>query len=494
MSGKIVILPGDPDDNNRDYLPEAIKDSKLVVNENGNNSQVYPERLKEYKDKVIGDQEDTWYEYVPVSYDGSRKVPLVVGMHGGLMTGWGQAIYTSWTLVADREGFIVLFPSAGLRKFWIVDCEEDKLDIAASPREDGIYINMPPEQPEDNHDMNVILALIERMKQKYEIDAGRVYMQGMSMGNMMTSQIVRYYGHLFAGKAGSGGPSSPGLLFDRNDEVINRGGPLAVWQTRLEHDITPPHFEGDTEYVVRRNREYWQRINGCRSLPELKVIGEDNFAFYKGEQADIVFRDVKNRDHGQTFDDAQLVWDYLFSGSRRTEDGRIVHEASISPRKGDDFNIVLMAGCDRAYVNNRLVTMSGPAIKRQKLKYHGLNGDSIVRGEYLCVPVSFIAEVYGDGAGVRSGDDGQSAELTLRDGRTLQLARGSIGCVVDNTVQAMLCEAVYVDGELYAPIQWVSQRLFDHSASTCEDVLYITDHYAELSKNMAHLIRDEIFG
>lgn len=22
--------------------------------------------------------------------------------------------------------------------------------------------------------------------------------------------------------------------------------------------------------------------------------------------------DVKNRDHGQTFDDAELVWDYLF--------------------------------------------------------------------------------------------------------------------------------------------------------------------------------------
>lgn len=492
MKGKIFILPGMPDDDNREYLPEAIKGSELVVNENGNNSQVYPERLAEFIDKVVDDIEDTWYEYVPASYDGSRKVPLVVSMHGGLMTGWGQAIYTSWTLVADREGFIVLFPSAGLRRFWIVECEQEKLEAAATPREDGIYINMPPERPEDNHDMNLVLELIQRMKRKYEIDEDRVYIQGMSMGNMMTSQIARHYGQVFAGKAGSGGPSSPGLLFDDNDEVINQGGPLAVWQTRLEHDITPPHFEGDTEYVVRRNREYWKRINGCSHLPAIKIIGEDNFAFYKGEKADLVFRDVKNRDHGQTFDDAELVWDYLFSGSRRGKNGHILHEQPLEAREGDRFAIALLAGSDKAYLNNKLVRMRGAAMQRQKLKYHGLNGGAIVRGEYLCVPLSFATEVYN--AKSTSAEDGRYAELVLPDGRTLQFARGSIGCVVDNRVQAMFCEAVFADGELYVPIQWISQKLFNHFASTCEDVLYITDHYAELSKNMAHLLRDEILG
>ena len=37
---KIVLRPGDPNDANRDYLPEAIKGTRMVVNENGNNSQV----------------------------------------------------------------------------------------------------------------------------------------------------------------------------------------------------------------------------------------------------------------------------------------------------------------------------------------------------------------------------------------------------------------------------------------------------------------------
>ncbi|THF84184.1 alpha/beta hydrolase family esterase [Cohnella fermenti] len=490
MKGQIVILPGMPNDENRDYLPEAIRGSDMIVNENGNNSQVYPSGLKEHRGQLADGVEDVWYEYVPKSYDGSRPVPLVLSMHGGLMTGWGQAVYTSWTLVADREGFIVVFPSAGKRRFWTIECEKEKLAEATAPRDDDIYINVPPERPEDNHDMNFVLALMDRMKQQYAIDEGRVYIQGMSMGNLMTSQMVRYYGHLFAGKAGSGGPSSPGLLFDESDELINRGGPVAVWQSRLEHDVVPPHFKGDTDTVVRRNREYWSRINGCLPIPEIKIEGEDNLAFYKGERGDMVFRDVKNRDHGQTFDDAELVWDYLFSGTRRDADGRIVHEESLLPRRGDEFNIAVAAGSDKAFVRNSVVPMGKPAFVHRKLKYHGLNGDTIVRGEYVLVPVSFAASVFG--AECRSSADGWTAELSFPDGRAVQFARGSIGCVVDNRVRAMLCEAVLADGELHVSIEWLCRSLFNHHATSCEGVLYMTDHPAELSKNMAHLIRDEI--
>ena len=101
---KLFLRPGTPDDDNRDYLPERIKGSDIVVNENGNNSQVYPERLREFHDALAGDgREDTWYEYVPAGYDPANKTPLVISLHGGLMTGWGQAIYTSWTMMADAH-------------------------------------------------------------------------------------------------------------------------------------------------------------------------------------------------------------------------------------------------------------------------------------------------------------------------------------------------------------------------------------------------------
>ncbi len=42
--------------------------------------------------------------------------------------------------------------------------------------------------------------------------------------------------------------------------------------------------------------------------------------FIKGKKKIIYStRDVKNRDHGQTFDDAEICWDYLFSGTRRRQ-------------------------------------------------------------------------------------------------------------------------------------------------------------------------------
>ena len=118
MEGNIRLLAGIPDDDNREYLPEKLKGSTIVVNENGNNSQVYPRNLRECQAKLIDDITDTWYEYVPDSYDPNRKTPLVFSMHGGIMTGWAQCVYTSWSLVADREGFIVVYPNAHRRRFW----------------------------------------------------------------------------------------------------------------------------------------------------------------------------------------------------------------------------------------------------------------------------------------------------------------------------------------------------------------------------------------
>ena len=138
---RIMLLPGIPDDDNRDYLPESLKESRIVVNENGNNSQVYPSRLKECRGRLVDDFEDVWYEYVPESFCADNKTPLVFSMHGGLMTGWGQAVYTSWTHVADREGFICVFPNAQLRRFWTIECEERLREQLSNPALSDIYMN-----------------------------------------------------------------------------------------------------------------------------------------------------------------------------------------------------------------------------------------------------------------------------------------------------------------------------------------------------------------
>lgn len=495
MKNRIYLSAGNPDDDNRDYLPEKIKGTDIVVNENGNNSQPYPKRLKECRGVLADGLEDVWFEYVPESYDPSRKTPLVLSMHGGLMTGWGQAIYTSWTLAADRDGFIVVFPNANYGRCWEVKWGKWEKDIGEPETETNTAVppgvKVCPEDERDNHDVKVSLALIEKMKQQYNIDEGRIYMQGMSMGNMMTSLFARTYGNILAGAAGSGCATFLSLLFDREGHIINRGGALPIWQSRPENNDIPP--EKDVALRTNKyNRLYWMRINGCERIPEISIQGENNLAFYTGSKADLVYLDIKNRDHGQTFDDACLIWDYLFSGVRRAEDGSIERIPSIAPRKGDKYAISVAAGCSRAWVNGSVVEIPCNAVKWQKLKYHGLEGGTKVRGEYICVPLSFLADLCSGKYEVFN--DGLEGLITTGDGRALQFARGSIGCVLDGTVRSMYCEAIHREGELLVSLEWFCKCILNYQVSCCDDVIYATDHWNELSINMADLMKDLLSG
>ena len=486
---KLKLRAGTPNDANREYLPEAIKGSDMVVNENGNNSQPYPQRLVECTGVLVDGVEDRWYEYVPASYDGSKKVPLIVGNHGGLMTGWGHAIYTSWTMVADREGFICVFPDAHSKRMWTVEGVFDNWDPSDAPDLPAQYA---PRDWRENHDMKYLEALFAHMKEKYNIDEGRVFMQGMSMGNLMTSMFARYRGQLLAGAAGSGGPTKPEKLFSPQGEILNLGGPMAIWQSRPEKNGLPPGGHYDEATVNKYSRFYWMKINECDPIPQIRIEGEDNFAFYRGKKADLVYLDIKNRDHGQTLDEAFLYWDYLFSGIHKEPDGRVVMGESIRPRTGDAFAMAFAAGSRQCWFENSLHTLSTPPVRWQKLKYHGLNGGQKVRGEYLCVPVSFLAKAVG--AEYLPGEDTLTAELVLADGRHVQFARGSIGCMIDDTMRCMYCETLHRDGELLVSLEWFCKYLFNYHVSECNEVVYVTDHFIDLSFFMADLIKDLFEG
>ncbi len=491
--GKIVLLPGEPNDCNRDYLPEAIRDGRMVVNENGNNSQVYPPLLKEHRECVVaGEGEDVWYEYVPANYDPERKTPLVISCHGGLMTGWGQCIYTSWSHVADREGFIVVFPNAQRQRMWQIEFDPAKKEMLSKPIPGLPQIALQDGPISGYHDVKLILGLLERMQEKYNIDRGRIYIQGMSMGNAVASQMARHFGHLFAGAAGSGCPTDTGLLFDEEDRVRNEGGPLDIMVSRLEHDVVPPYYPLKNKDTLMKNYQYWKLVNGCTGLPEISIRGDYNFIFFEGEKARFSIMDVKNRDHGQTFDDAEYMWDYNFSGVRRDADGNLAHTGCDRERKGDRVSVAVAEGCDMAWTGGETVPVNGKVFSWKKLKYHGLGGKEIVRGEYLYVPAAFCGRIWG--ADFRQNQDGTVCELDLRTGEHLQFARGSVGCVADNRVESMLCEAVHRDGTLYIPLVWFAERFEGLYCSECNGVTYITDHPARISTYTAWILKDLLGG
>ena len=486
---EIKLIPGISRDENRDYLPGYLKESSFVVNENGNNSQVYPKNLKEYREKIIDDIVDEWYVYVPDSYDSQKKTPLVFSMHGGLMTGWGQCIYTSWSHVADREGFIVVFPNAHIKGFWQVEFTQKQKECLAATDIGGTSILMHalPENIEDGFDVKKVFYLLDRLKEEYNIDEERIYMQGMSFGNAMTCMMARYFGNKFAAMAGSAGPTNVELLWDKDfQHPINQAGPVNIWQTRMHLDQGPPGEIVDVLESVKKNREYWLTVNGCEEYPEIRIEGENNFAFYKGKKADFVFRDVYNRDHGQTFDDAEYVWDYLFSGCRRRADGTLYYTETLDKAVGDEVSFAVGNDCRAAWVNNQRVEMPQKSFLKQKIKYHGLKGDALVRGEYVMVAAEFMAKLY-----AKSYEEKEDwGQMTLLDGRVVQIAGGCIAATIDNKVRCMLVEAEERQGHLFISAEWFLRELLNYQTSSWDGVCYGTDHYSILSCNMAKIIAD----
>jgi poly(3-hydroxybutyrate) depolymerase len=104
--------------------------------------------------------------YVPRTYDRSRPTPLVISMHGAGLWGAAQRDISRWNELADRKGFIVVYPSGvggnGVR-IW-----------RAEPG-DGLM-----------RDVRFISDLIDTLSAAYNIDSTRIYANGLSNGGGMS--------------------------------------------------------------------------------------------------------------------------------------------------------------------------------------------------------------------------------------------------------------------------------------------------------------------
>ncbi len=128
---------------------------------------------------------------------------------------------------------------------------------------------------------------------------------------------------------------------------------------------------------------------------------------------------------------------------RRAPDGSLIREKTVCDPVGDSFALACTDQSRKAWFGNAAVEMPVRPVLWQKLKYHGLNGGQIVRGEYLYV-------------------------------------------------SAMYCEALHREGELLVSVEWFCRYLFNMNVSACGGVVYATDHFAELSAFMAEIIKEQL--
>ncbi len=104
--------------------------------------------------------------YDPPSADPKALKPLLVSMHGLGMNAASDRELTQFEALADREGFIVVFPNA----------------VSAAWRFPGY------DQGVD--DVGFILRLIDSLAKKYPVDPDRIYLSGFSHGGILAYLVA----------------------------------------------------------------------------------------------------------------------------------------------------------------------------------------------------------------------------------------------------------------------------------------------------------------
>lgn len=103
--------------------------------------------------------------YVPPGHDASTPAPLVISMHGAGLWGAAQQNISQWDRVAEREGFIVVYPSGR---------------SGDGPR---VWDATPGDA---SRDVIFIGDLIDSLGRTYHIDPARIYANGLSNGGGMS--------------------------------------------------------------------------------------------------------------------------------------------------------------------------------------------------------------------------------------------------------------------------------------------------------------------
>ena len=416
-----------------------------------------------------------WVEYVPTRYTGRRKVPLVVKLHGGGGSGPKTYRTTTWAALAEREGFICIFPTATQSRSWIAEDAADKRDI------------------------DYIVRITKHVMAKYNIDASRVYLTGMSLGDMMSYAVAGEAGDIFAALASFGGPTPPALAAKRP-----RKHALPVIQIRGEADVLGPGVDYRSfdetfrvkEPYMKYNRDAWIERNGCSRVPVLTMLGDHSISLYKGALGDLVFIETKGMGHLEAAWAPEFIWREFFDCFARV-DGKIVRRRPSEVLSRPSQMMAVAAGASAVYKNGEVTWMCRDDRSAKAVIGRQEEGDASFMGRYYkeCVwwqdvvmaPVQLLTTLFG--AEVRV--EGEKAFVTLPGDvkKEYVFTAGSMYVEMNGSMRSLPCGAWAQDGRFYLPVQQVAE-MFGYQAQTLEQVVFISPRPFKIGRFTACMMRD----
>lgn len=200
-----------------------------------------------------------WYVYIPQSVrcNPDKKVPLVLAMHGYTCTGEIYAGNSGWYDVAERHGFIVVFPSALHAK---VNMPEQGLMPDWAPL-NAWNVFLEDDRPDE---LKFFSFLLDKMIAEYPVDEHRVFATGHSWGSLMTEMLALGLTERFAAVAPCSGAFFGGAYEKMTSlpYAAENGVQLPIWMFwgTDEEWLIPcePTHENETGLTV----ELWLKRNG----------------------------------------------------------------------------------------------------------------------------------------------------------------------------------------------------------------------------------------
>jgi poly(3-hydroxybutyrate) depolymerase len=178
------------------------------------------------EDIQVGDLTRRMLVYAPSGIESNR--PLLLSLHGMNQDINYQQNQTNWEDVAKEHDFVVVYPG-GVNNSWSLS---------------------------GRRDIDFILAIIDEMHNRYEIDRDRVYLSGFSMGGMMTY----YAATQIADKIAAFAPVGGYLMRGPN---TNSSRPIPIIHTHGTTDDVVP-FSG-----VKTCLDAWIQRNNCPTTAQI---------------------------------------------------------------------------------------------------------------------------------------------------------------------------------------------------------------------------------
>lgn len=417
-----------------------------------------PEPLVRCSGNIAG-KTHTWVMYIPPGWSPDQRVPMVVGLHGGGGNGAAFAAQTAFPMVADREGFLLLFPEATLRY-------EDEEGI--HHEWNAFYLNDPRE------DETVWLKeLIERVCGEYNVDRSRIYLFGHSNGDAMACQLAVTHADLFAAYAGLNGPVHPNKITDRSGAPIRPAVPLPYLRWHGERDPLNGGAGIPRRQLNALINRYWIHHNRCNVQPQFRLDGKVGTAIFESEcRAEVRFAEYKGGPHALNLEVAAVVWYEFFQKYARGEDGAIVRRPVSDPAPADR-NAVVLADKRSLVMKNHERFAVDPQRPDVRL---------FSRADSLFVPARLFARLFG--AEVRIAADLSRAEI-LHRGRTAVVMEGNPVMWVDHRIVPFSVPPVRRSGDLWFSVREVAEQALGKHVSAFDGTVYIGDRPHELGAALA---------